>query len=68
MSMEKITISGKAPQSNNKLQGKATTNGETGSQKKVYVDTFTINVFFDGTKNNLYNIEHKLQRWPFWVH
>ena len=59
MSMEKITISGKAPQSNNKLQGKATTNGETGSQKKVYVDTFTINVFFDGTKNNLYNIEHR---------
>lgn len=59
MSMEKITISGKVPQSNNKLQGKATTNGETGSQKKVYVDTFTINVFFDGTKNNLYNIEHR---------
>ena len=59
MSMEKITISGKAPQSNNKLQGKATTNGETGSQKKVNVDTFTINVFFDGTKNNLYNIEHR---------
>ena len=60
MSMEKITSNGKAPQSNNnKLQGKATTNGETGSQKKVYVDTFTINVFFDGTKNNLYNIEHR---------
>lgn len=59
MSMEKIASNGKAPQSNNKLQGKATTNGETGSKKKVYVDTFTINVFFDGTKNNLYNIEHR---------
>lgn len=63
MSMEKITSNGKAPQSNNnKLQGKATTNGETGSQKKVYVDTFTINVFFDGTKNNLYNIEHRKKK------
>ena len=60
MSMEKIAISGKDPQSNNKLKGnKTTTNGETGSKKKVYVDTFTINVFFDGTKNNLYNIEHR---------
>ena len=47
MSMEKIAINGKAPQNDNKLQGnKATTNGETGSQKKVTVDTFTINVFF----------------------
>lgn len=60
MSMEKIAINGKAPQNDNKLQGnKATTNGETGSQKKVTVDTFTINVFFDGTKNNLYNIERR---------
>jgi hypothetical protein len=41
------------------VHGKATTNGTTGSQKEVYVDTFTINVFFDGTKNNLYNIENR---------
>lgn len=59
MSKEKVTNDGKATQSSNKVKGEGKTNGETGSQREVYVDSFTINVFFDGTKNNLYNIEHR---------
>lgn len=57
--INRIVTKGNTIQGGNNVQGKATTNGITGSQKKVYVDTFTINVFFDGTKNNLYNIEHR---------
>ena len=54
-----VTKKGNATQRGSNVHGKATTNGTTGSQKEVYVDTFTINVFFDGTKNNLYNIENR---------
>lgn len=57
--INRIVTKGNTPQSGSNVHGKATTNGTTGSQQKVYVDTFTINVFFDGTKNNLYNIEHR---------
>ena len=59
MSKGKVTNDGKVIQSSNKVQGEGKTNGKTGSQREVYVDSFTINVFFDGTKNNLYNIEHR---------
>lgn len=60
MSKGKVTNDGKVIQSSNKkVQGEGKTNGETGSQREVHVDSFTINVFFDGTKNNLYNIEHR---------
>lgn len=59
MSNGKVTNDGKVIQSSNKVQGEGKTNGKTGSQREVYVDSFTINVFFDGTKNNLYNIEHR---------
>ena len=36
-------------------------NCEYGSQENVEVESFTINVFFDGTGNNLHNTEFKLQ-------
>lgn len=51
MSKGKVTNDGKVIQSSNKkVQGEGKTNGETGSQREVHVDSFTINVFFDGTK------------------
>jgi len=53
MSKGKVTNDGKVIQSSNKVQGEGKTNGKTGSQREVYVDSFTINVFFDGIKNNL---------------
>lgn len=50
---------GKSPQQRQTVQGHASSNGRNLSQVQVQGSTLTVNVFFDGTKNNLYNIEDR---------